>query len=73
LFFGCFGEFSLERIFLSAVAFFFAFVVAFAFGECSALSSLVQAYGVSLVSFAFWAVRADFFGDVHVFCFPALH
>jgi hypothetical protein len=32
LFFGCFGEFSLERIFLSAVAFFFSFMVAFAFG-----------------------------------------
>ena len=73
LFFGGFGELALQRIFLSAVAFFFALVVAFAFGECSAFSCLVQAYGVNLMCFAFWAVRADFFGNIHVFRFPALH
>jgi hypothetical protein len=32
LFFGGFGEFTLKRVFLSAVAFLFSFVVAFAFG-----------------------------------------
>ena len=32
LFLGGLGEFMLQRIFLSAVAFFFAFVVAFAMG-----------------------------------------
>ena len=72
LFFGGFGEFALKRVFLSAVAFFFAFVMAFAFGEGSAFSSLVQANGVSLVSFTFWAVRVDFFGNVHVNQFPSL-
>jgi hypothetical protein len=41
LFFGCFGEFSLEGIFLSAIAFFFSFMMAFAFGQGSALSCLV--------------------------------
>ena len=73
LFFGGFGELALQRIFLSAVAFFFALVVAFAFGECSAFSCLVEANGVSLVGLAFWAVRADFFGNVHLNRFPALH
>ena len=66
LFFCCFGEFSLEGVFLSAVAFFLSFVVSFSFGECSAFSCLVQGYRVKLVSFAFGAVRADFFGNVHV-------
>ena len=32
LFFGGFGEFALKRVFLSAVAFLFSFVMAFAFG-----------------------------------------
>jgi len=32
LFFGGFGEFSLKRIFLSAVTLFFSFVMAFTFG-----------------------------------------
>jgi len=32
LFFGGFGEFVLKRVFLSAVALFFSFVVAFTFG-----------------------------------------
>jgi hypothetical protein len=72
LFFGSFGKFALKRVFLSAVAFLFAFVMAFAFGEGSAFSSLVQANGVSLVSFTFWAVCGDFFWNIHVDQFPSL-
>jgi hypothetical protein len=72
LFLGGFGEFSLKRIFLSAVAAFFSFVVAFAFRQCAAFTCLVQAYGVSLMLLAFWAVRGDFFGNIHVYRFPAL-
>jgi hypothetical protein len=41
LFFSSFGKFALKRVLLSAVALFFAFVVAFTFGESSAFSSLV--------------------------------
>ncbi len=73
LFFGGFAEFPLERVFLSTVAFFFAFVVAFTFREGSAFSSLVEADGVSSVSFTFWAVSCDFFGNIHVCRFPAFH
>jgi hypothetical protein len=65
LFFGGFGEFVLKRVFLSAVALFFSFVVAFAFGQGSAFSSLVEAYGVNLMSFTLWTVCTDLFGNVH--------
>ena len=59
-------EFPLEGIFLSTIAFLFAFVVAFTFRESSSFSSLVQANSVSSVSFTFWTVSCDFFGNIHV-------
>ncbi len=55
----------LQRIFLSAVTLFFACVVAFAVGECSAFAGLVEGYSMNCVSFTFWTVRVDFFGNVH--------
>jgi transcriptional antiterminator len=66
LFFGCFGEFSLERIFLSAVASFFSFMVAFAFRQGSTLSSLVQGDRVNLVNLASRTERPNFFRNIHV-------
>ncbi len=57
----------LQRVFLSAVTLFFAFVVSFASGECSALTGFVEAYGVNCVSFTFWTVSLYFFGNVHDF------
>ncbi len=65
LFFGCFGEFALEWIFLSTVTLLFAFVVAFAFCEGSAFARFVEGYTVKLVSFTFWTVSLYFFGNVH--------
>ena len=67
MFFGGFRELSLQRIFLSTVTFLFSCVVAFAFGEGSAFSRLVEGYTVKLVSFTFWTVSFDFFGNVHGF------
>jgi hypothetical protein len=40
-------------------------VVAFAMGECSALSRLVQGYSVNLMNFTFWTVSLYFFRNVH--------
>jgi hypothetical protein len=71
LFFGGFSEFSLKRIFLSAVTAFFSRVMSFSFGKGSTFSRLVEAYGVSLMLLALWAVRSDFFGNIHVVRFPA--
>jgi hypothetical protein len=71
LFFGRFREYSLKRVFLSAVTAFFSRVVTFSFGKGSTFSSLVEAYGVSLMFLALWAVRSDFFGNIHVVRFPA--
>jgi hypothetical protein len=68
---GGFGEFLLEGIFLSSVTFFFACVVAFAFCHGAAFAWFVKGHCVCLVSFTFWAVRGDFFWNVHVFHFPA--
>jgi hypothetical protein len=67
LFLGGFGEFLLQRILLSAVAFLFAFVVPFALRHSSAFPSLVQRHGVSLMNFTLWTVRGDFFGNVQLF------
>jgi hypothetical protein len=55
----------LQRIFLAAVAFFLASVVAFTVGECSAFAGFVERYIMNCVSFTFWTVRVDFFGNVH--------
>jgi hypothetical protein len=71
LFFGGFSEFSLKRVFLSAVTAFFSRVVPFSFGKGSTFSRLIEAYGVSLMLLALWAVRSDFFGNIHVVRFPA--
>jgi hypothetical protein len=71
LFFGRFREYSLKRVFLSAVTAFFSRVVTFSFGKGSTFSRLVEAYGVSLMLLALWAVRSDFFGNIHVVRFPA--
>lgn len=52
---------------MSAVAFFFAFVVAFAYCHGSAFACLVKGDLMCLVSFTFWAIRGYFFGNVHGF------
>jgi len=66
LLFRGFGEFFLERVFLSTVAFFFAFVVAFTHCHGSAFACFVQGDGVSLMNFTFRTVCCDFFGNVHL-------
>ena len=66
LFFGCFGEFSLKGIFLSAVSLFFSCVGSLSMSQSSSLSSLVKRYTVNLMNFTFWTVSLDFFRNVHV-------
>ena len=63
---GGLGESVLQRIFLSAVADFFACVGPFACCEGSAFTCLVEADCMRRVRFAFWTVSVDFFGNVHV-------
>ena len=62
-----FGELFLEGVFLSSVAFFFAFMVAFAFCHGSAFACFVQGDGVCLVNFTLRTVCCDFFRNVHFF------
>jgi len=64
---GCFREFSLQRIFLSAVSLFFSCVGSFSVSQCSTFSRFVKRYAVNLMSFAFWAVSLYFFRNVHFF------
>ncbi len=66
LFLGCFGEFSLKRIFLPAITFFFSCVCSFTVSQSSTLSSFVKCYTVNLMNFAFGTVSLDFFRNVHV-------
>jgi len=71
LLFGGFGKRVLQGVFLSAVAGFFACVGAFAFREGSAFTCLVEADCMHCMSFTFWTVSVDFFGNVHVNSLPA--
>lgn len=52
---------------MSAIAFFFAFVVAFAYRHGSAFACLVEGDLMCLVSFTLWAICGYFFGNVHGF------
>jgi hypothetical protein len=65
LLFCSFGKFVLQRIFLSTIAFFFPCVGSFTLCERSAFARFIDGYSMSCVSFTFWTVRVDFFGNVH--------
>ena len=55
----------LKRIFLPTVTLLLPFMMALTFCQGSALSCLVQAYAVNLMTFTFWTVRANLFWNVH--------
>jgi hypothetical protein len=50
---------------LPSVTLLLPFMVAFTFSQGSALSCLVQAYAVNLMTLTLWTVRANLFWNVH--------
>ena len=65
LFLSGFSELMLKRIFLPTVTLLLPFMVALTFSQGSALSCLVQAYAVNLMTLTLWTVRANLFWNVH--------
>ena len=55
----------LKRIFLPTVTLLLPFMMALTFSQGSALSCLVQAYAVNLMTLTLWTVRANLFWNVH--------
>jgi hypothetical protein len=67
LLFGGFGEFLLQRILLSTVAFLFTCVMTLTFCHSSAFPRFVKGYCMNPMLLTFRAVRSYFFRNVHCF------